>query len=141
MTDAGLTIDQVRASLLAERHLAMDDLLSRWHHWLHPLTVSRGHSSSAAGAELYRASRQYDDENGALDDAIEHRVMQGVQGCHERLEHPHSTAITIEARNLHLGLAVFRSPRLPDDPAALAALRVEARRRMLLQLLRAGLVD
>ena len=136
-----LTIDQVRASLLDERHLAMDDLLSRWHHWLHPVNVSRGLSSSSAGTELYRSSRQYDDENGALDDGIEHRVMQGVQACHERLEHPHSTVITIEARNLHLGMAVYRSPRLPDDPTALAALRVESRHRMLRQLLRAGLVD
>lgn len=131
----------VRAALDAERAACMDDLLSRWHHWLHPISVSRGHSSQSPGSELYRASRQYDDENGALDDAIEHRVMQGVQACFDRLVQPYSAAIIMHARNLHLGLAVYHSPRFSTDPAERAAVLGEAKRLMQALLVGAGLID
>ena len=123
------------------RHEAMDDLLSRWHHWLAPISTGRGHGSRAPGCGGYVSSRQYDDENGALDAALEHRTMRSVQECYEQLQHPHSTYILTEARNLHTGNSVWRHPRLPQDPGELAEIRVEARRQMLGQMLRRGLVD
>lgn len=130
-----------RDQLLNLRQETLDDLLSRWDHWLHPVRVGRGHNSSAAGCGLYRVSRQYDDENGALDDQIEHRVMLGVQACVERLLAREQAAIHVDARNQRLGQSEWRAPLLPatepESRAAIAAARVR-----LIQLLTgAGLMD
>lgn len=130
-----------RARIMALRQELLDDLLSRWDHWLHPVTVSRGHASSSAGCGLYRTSRQYDDENGALDEQVEHQVMQGVQGCVERLETEQRVAIHIEARNVRLGVSVWRSPRLPADEREARAVISGARFRMIELLCGAGLMD
>jgi hypothetical protein len=123
------------------RNEAMDDLLSRWHNWLAPINAGRGYGKKSAGCGSYVASRQYDDENGALDAALEHRTMRTVQECYEQLQHPQSTYILTEARNLHTGNSVWRHPRLPMDPGELAEIRVEARGQMLRQMMRRGLVD
>lgn len=130
-----------QAAMAALRHDAMDDLLSRWDHWLHPVQVSRGFAHVSAGSQLYRTSRQYDDENGALDDAVEHQVMQGVQACIEKLSADHRVAIHMEARNLRLGLSVWRSPRLPQNEHDARQVIRAARDCLLGHLLRAGMVD
>ncbi len=136
-----MTRAEVSAAMDAERQATLDDLLSRWHHWLHPIGSSRGFGSRAAGTALYRSSRQRDDENGALDAEIEHRIMCGVAVCHEKLVDPYRSAISIEARNLHLGYAVYQSPRLPIDPEAREVIRKEARRLMIRGLRGAGLME
>lgn len=130
-----------KSKILALRQDALDDLLSRWDHWLHPVKVGRGYGSTSSGGELYRASRQYDDANGVLDDEIEHRTMCGVQACVERLSAEHRIAIHTEARNVRLGVSVWRSPRLPQDPDAARAVMREARLRLIVLLVADGLVD
>lgn len=136
-----MNMTDTRDRLMELRQEQLDDLLSRWDHWLQPVQVSRGHSSSSAGCGLYRTSRQYDDQNGALDDQVEHQVMQGVQSCVERLDTQQRVAIHIEARNLRLGLSVWRSPRLPADQQQARAVIDAARRRMVVLLCGAGLMD
>ena len=130
-----------RDALATIREEALDDLLSRWDNWLHPVQISRGYAHSSAEGALYRTSRQYDDANGALDDAIEHQVMQGVQACVEKLDTQHRVAIHIEARNLRLGLSVWRSPRLPENEAQARQVIRAARAALLSQMLRAGIID
>jgi hypothetical protein len=130
-----------RAAIAALRQEALDDLLSRWDHWLHPVQVSRGYASTSAEGRLYRTSRQYDDENGALDDAVEHQVMQGVQACVEKLSLEHRIAIHVEARNVRLGVSVWRSPRLPANEAAAREVIQAARLALLSHLVRAGVVE
>lgn len=125
----------------AIRQECLDDILSRWDHWLHPIKVGYGFSASAAGCSLYRPSRQYDDANGALDDAVEHRVMQGVQACVDRLETTHRTAIYIEARNARTGSAVWRSPRMPADQILARALIAAARLRLIELLVDAAILE
>ena len=136
-----MTMTETRDRLLELRQEQLDDLLSRWDHWLQPVQVSRGHASSSAGCGLYRTSRQYDDANGALDDQVEHHVMQGVQACVEKLGIEHRVAIHVEARNLRLGLSVWRSPRLPADQQQARAVVAAARLRMITLLCSAGLMD
>lgn len=140
LSEAESTIDY-RGALATYRQEALDDLLSRWDHWAHPVHVGRGHASTSAGCGLYRTSRQYDDENGALDDAIEHRLMQGMQACVERLETQHRMAIHIEARNVRLGLQVWRSPRLPANEREAREVIDAARQRLIVLLLSDGLMD
>lgn len=133
--------DDMAALVLELRQDLLDDLLSRWDHWLQPIHVGRGHSTSSAGCGLYRASRQYDDQNGALDEQVEHQVMQGVQACVEKLGLQHRVAIHIEARNVRLGVSVWRSPRLPADQLQARAVIDAARLRMVELLCGAGLMD
>lgn len=134
-------IDDIRAGMLAYRQECLSDLLSRWDNWLHPVQVSRGHASQAAGCALYRSSRQYDDENGALDDQVEHQVMQGVQGCVEKLEPLHRYAIHDEAKRLRLGVSVWSNPRLPADPADRQKVTDAARLCMIGHLCGSGLME
>jgi len=133
--------DDYRTAIAQLRQETLDDLLSRWDNWLHPVQVSRGYAHSSAEGALYRTSRQYDDANGALDDAIEHQTMQGVQACVELLSLEHRVAVHIEARNLRLGLSVWRSPRLPASEAEAREVIRAARSSLLVHLVRAGLVD
>ena len=130
-----------RDQLLNLRQELLDDLLSRWDHWLHPVRIGRGHNSSAAGCGHYRVSRQYDDENGALDDQIEHRVMLGVQACVERLDVRMQAAIHLDARNQHHGTDDWRTPMLPATESEARAAIAAARLHLIQLLTSAGLMD
>lgn len=130
-----------RERLLLLRQEVLDDLLSRWDHWLHPVRIGRGHSSTAAGCGLYRVSRQYDDENGALDDQVEHQVMLGVQTCVDRLDVRMQAAIHLDARNQHHGTTHWRAPLLPATESEARAAIAAARVRLIQLLCGAGLMD
>ncbi len=133
-------IESTRPILEQERDDKLDDLLSRWHHWSSGARVTRGHANRSLVAGDYITSRQYDDENGALDDAIESRIMRGVESVVERMEDPFRAAIYVEARALCLGVSVFRSPRLPEDPREARKVIDVARGMLVNQLTRAGLM-
>lgn len=114
---------------------ALNSILSAWHRWASDERVALGFPTTAAGCSQYRASRQHDDCNGALDQDVENIVMAGVEACINSICQPHRNALHINARNLALGLSVWRSPRLPEDELA-RALMVSDARAMLLELLR-----
>ena len=136
-----LTREEVSAQMLAYRQEQLSDLLSRWDHWLHDVTVGRGYDSTSASAGLYRSSTQYDDANGAWDDRIEHATMQTVQSCMERLSGEHRIAIHVEARNLRLGLSVWQSPRLPANQREARAVIDAARLAAIVLLHSAGVIE
>ena len=94
----------------------LDDLLIRWHHSCQHYRHTRGYSSRAAGMDSYRPSRQYDDSNGALDQHLEASQVEAVDFAVSQLTEPSRSAIHADARNLSTGMAVWASPRLPDDP-------------------------
>lgn len=120
---------------VADADLTLNDLIARWHRWASDERGARGYPTVSAGTEMYRTSRQYDDMNGALDQAVENIIMAGVDGCINEVPQPHRNAIWINARNLACGLTVWHSPRLPEDDLA-RALMVSDARAMLLDLLR-----
>jgi len=98
----------------------LDDLLCRWAQWVRPITTSTGHQHHAAGCGAYRTSRQYDDQNGALDDDLEHMVCKAVDQHINAMPNepePYRLAIQAEARRLVVGSDVFLSPRLPAGEA------------------------
>jgi hypothetical protein len=117
----------------------LDDLLSRWHWWRAGYQCGRGYSSGGSATSEYRASRQYDDANGALDVAIEEAQMKQVDYEVSELDDPWHTAICIEARTLCLGVSVFNSPRI----AAADRERIvkEARVMLAVKLIAAGVMD
>lgn len=118
----------------------VDDLLIRWHQWRQGYRPSRGFSNEAAGCGDYVTSRQYDDANGALDDALEDRIMRQVEHEVSALSVVHQAAIQVQARALVLGCVVFTSPRLPADRAQREQLVREARSALLRRLQAAGVV-
>lgn len=117
----------------------LDDLLARWAWWLRPIRTGAGLPGSAAGCGGYRSSRQYDDANGALDDAVEHSLMKAVDAQIAMIPDPYRTGLHAEARRLVVGADVFRSARLPEGEAR-RVLIVEARGMLLGRLQRAGVV-
>lgn len=93
----------------------LDDLLTRWHSWQQRDTVGKGFNRRALVCGDYRASRQYDDQNGALDDSIESDIMRTVDFQVQQMKDPHRAAIYALARALAVGARVWTSPRLPQD--------------------------
>ena len=123
-----------------ESDAIIDDLLCRWAQWCRPVNLGRGFGQQSLVCGQYRPSRQYDDENGALDEAIEHQRMKAVDFQIGEMEQPWRTAIHANARALVVGADVFISPRLPSDPEERSACIVVARVQLLGRLSRAGLV-
>lgn len=122
-------------------HAAMlDDLLCRWHTWQADYSPVRGHKGRALVCGDYNAGRHYDAENGVDDDAIERRTMQAVDSAISGLPDIERNAISMEARNLASGCALWRSPRLPADPAQRAVIVAQARAMLTRKLLQAGVM-
>jgi hypothetical protein len=128
----GLVVDEIEE--------VVNDLLSRWHHWANQFTLVAGYNTVSAGTQQFRASRQYDSENGAIDQDVENRIMAAVDACIDRVQQPYRTALWINARNLRTGRAVWQSARLPTDAMQRALLVTEARARLVAVLEQRGLL-
>lgn len=133
---------------IAEDDERLNSILRDWHRWASDERTALGYPTVSTSCKFYRASRQHDDLNGALDQDVENVVMAGVDACVNEIVHRAQSlgyterealsfrnAVSINARNLSTGLAVWRSPRLPDDEFA-RALMVSDARAILLTLLR-----
>lgn len=121
-----------------ERDAALDDILSRWHHWRSVGGIVKGYADHSLVFGDYRSSRQYDDENGALDDALEAARMEQVDFEVSELLDPWRSAIHALARSLCTGAAVFHSPRIP--PADRARVTAEGREKIEVRLVSAGVL-
>lgn len=126
--------DEQRHALLDD-DATLNDILERWHRWASDERTATGYPTTTVSCRTYRVSRQYDDNNGAMDQDIENVIMAGVDACVTSISQPWRNALHINARNLCTGLAVWRSPRLPEDDLA-RALMVSDARVMLVDLLR-----
>lgn len=94
----------------------VSDILRRWHRWVVTNPPALGFPKKNAACSLYRASRQMDDFNGALDSDAEAAIMEAIDHAIGKVEQPYYTAVTFHARNLATGVSVWKSPRLPEDP-------------------------
>lgn len=128
------------SQLVDEVEEVVNDLLSRWHHWANQFTLVAGFNTCSSAMQQFRASRQYDSENGALDQDVENRIMAAVDACIDRVHQPYRTALWINARNLNTGVAVWRSARLPIDEMQRALMVAEARAKLVLVLDQRGLL-
>jgi hypothetical protein len=122
----------------AETDAKLDDLLSRWHDWQGKSRIGNGYAPKSLVCGEYRSSRQYDVENGALDDALEGHTMRQVQFEVQELGDPWRSAVYSLARSLCTGAAVFHSPRIPV--AMRAQVTIEARGKLVIRLVSAGVM-
>jgi hypothetical protein len=116
----------------------LDDVLIRWHNWSAAEKFGAGYPAETSYCRMYRVSRQYDDDNGALDAGIEGRLMQAVDAAIQALDRLERMALSIDARNLATGCAVWGSAALPSGEE-LVTLMAEARLRLREALEEAGL--
>ncbi len=137
MIEAATTLAQLAA---ADQRAKLDDLLTRWHQWGGQHSQTRGFAPKALVCGDYRTSRQWDDQNGALDDDIDDQIMRAVDFNVREMPEPHRSAIYCVARALTVGAAVFNHPRLPQDRAERMAVIEEARRRLTARLQTAGVM-
>lgn len=118
------------------QHEQIDHWLIGWHKWSASVRDGAGYPGTAAGCGMYRASRQYDDGNGAMDLAADIAEAKAVDGVISRMDAHHKAALHIEARNL-CSARVWSSPRV--DREQLAILTQDARRLLWLGMVKEGL--
>lgn len=119
----------------------LNSLLVQWHRWGSRATMGKGYPSASASCKPARTSRQYDDCNGALDDALDDSVMVAFDVAADRVDQPWRTALQVQARNMSTGAAVWRSPRLPVDPLEREVLTMEARNKLMRELVKDGVLS
>jgi hypothetical protein len=118
---------------------SLDHFLMLMHRYGSADQVGRGYPSRAAGTEQYRPSRQYDNENGAMDGDVDHTIAASVCRIVDAMTDPHRTSLRIEARNLVTGVKAWSSARLPLCPVERSIVRTEARNRLWRALIAAGI--
>lgn len=124
---------------IANQHL--DEILKDWHRWMRSQSVGLGYAPKAAGFGMYRASRQYDTENGALDDDADASLSEAVDAQVSAMPDPHRSAIHMCARNLYTDRNVWVSARVIASGRDPAQVQQEARQMLWARLISAGLVE
>lgn len=119
---------------------ALSGLLVDWHHYCQHTAHKAGYAGKAAGFGQARSNSQYDWQNNVESELIDRRIMQGFDAAVQRIAQPWHTALQFEARNLATGYSVWVSPRLPADPVERDTLITAARRRLLVELARDGVL-
>jgi hypothetical protein len=120
----------------------LDYLLPMWWRFKEPVWAGvEAFPSACPSARDYRTSRQYDDVNGAHDDAVDGMILEQVDIEIHALGNPHGAAIQYEARRLTIGVAVFRTWLLPQDKDELSALVSLSRDKLIERLLASGVLS
>jgi len=119
----------------------LNDLLARWHHWSSSYSFGKGYPSVDSACRYSRTSRQYDDENGALDSAVDNKIMEAFDAAVWTIPQPYLTAIQFQARNFHTRAQVWNSPRLPKNEVERSVLLMEARNKLMRALARSGVMS
>jgi hypothetical protein len=117
----------------------LDDLLSSWHRWAKGETHVDGYASTSAGLGDWRASRQWDDQNGSLDGELDKSTMKTIDFQVSQMVDPYRAAIHMNAKNLAAGRQVFQSPRVPTGIEGANILKT-ARATLILRLVNAGVI-
>lgn len=121
----------------------LDDILCRWHRWQHASGRTRGFTGGGNMTGQYQTPHSYLDEVDADQDTdvkVERNIMRQVDFEVRQLPDPWRSAIYALARALSVGVTVFRSPRLPADPAARKLIVSEARARLTTRLASSGVI-
>lgn len=118
----------------------INGLLVDWHRWSSHYEVGKGYPSSNPACRQSRTSRQYDDENGALDAALHDSTMEAFDFAAHNVPQPWLTALQVQARNMASKAQVWSSPRLPKDPQERAVLTLEARNKLMKELAKNGVI-
>lgn len=112
----------------------LNDLLVSHHKWSRRVRFGKGYPAQSASCKPAMASRQYDDDNGALDSGLDNSRMEAFDAVLYRIAQPHLTALQIQARNMATGVNVWTSPRLPADVEERHVILLEARNKLMKEL-------
>lgn len=109
-----------------KRDIDLIELLCIW--WRHESqwTPVEGYPRECPSTAGYRASRQYDDQNGAQETAAIGQLAVHVGHIVAAMHEPYRTALHMLARNRSSGVSVWVSPRLPADKDARAVVVADA---------------
>ena len=122
-----------------DQNAILDSLLSDWHRWAAGEQHADGYASTSAGLGDWRASRQWDDQNGALDGELDKSTMKTIDFQVQQMQDPYRAAIHMNAKNLAAGRNVFQSPRIPTGIEGVNILRT-ARATLTIRLVNAGVI-
>ncbi|HVR48525.1 MAG TPA: hypothetical protein VMS38_02215 [Pseudorhodoferax sp.] len=128
----------------------LNEVLACWHRWAlgySPLPVS-GVDPMFRGVP---SNKSWDTTSDAFDSDLNHRQMEAVDCQVNELpdddgrakggpNRAYRSAIHAHARNLHTGVAVWASPRLPADPMERAVVLMEAKNMLTRRLRAAGVL-
>ena len=117
----------------------LDDLLAKWHFWACGYQHVGGVNSSVIFRNA-KTSKGWDSINDIVDNEIEGGRMEAVNFHVMELEPVYRTALQLQARNLHTGVSVWSSPRLPQDPEKRTIILIEGRNILLRKLFAAGVI-
>jgi len=125
----------------------LDDILSRWHHWMKGKPLNGVDRSDDPAFRDAMSRSGWDSAGDILDRELEAVKMQAVdfqvsgdsrgQGG---LPEPYRAAIYVLARNCYTGKKVWLNPRLPNDPQERGVIIREARNMLTLRLMSAGVM-
>ena len=122
-----------------DQNAILDSYLAEWHQWAQGEQHARGFANTSAGMGQWRASRQWDDQNGALDGDLDKSTMRTIDFHVGQMDDPYRAAIYMEAKNLAAGRHVFRSPRIPAGIEGMNIIKV-ARLTLINRLVTAGVL-
>ncbi len=133
-----------------EIDVQLDDLLACWHRW------AAGYSPvPTSGADPMfknvKITKAWDSTSDAYDEDLNARAMEAVDCQVNELpdddgkakggpNRAYRSAIHAHARNLHTGVSVWASPRLPRDPIERGIVLMEARNMLTRRLRDAGVM-
>lgn len=133
--------------VMNETDSILDDILSRWHHWMKSKPVNGVDRMDDPAFRDSKSRSGWDSADDILDREMEGKVMQAVdfhvsgdlrgQGG---LAEPYRAAIYCIARNCYTGRKVWMSPRLPQDPMERGVVLLEARNMLTRRLIGAGVM-
>lgn len=101
-------------------------LLVLWWRYEAQYSPVQGYPKECPSARDYRASRQYDDDNGAAETDRRGKEAAMVGRIVNAMEEPYRTALYTLARNRATGVSVWKSARLPADTEERARVVAEA---------------
>lgn len=116
----------------------LSEMLQAWHRW----AAGYQHVGGINTSPMFRGgkpnnTRQDDD---GVDGSLHNSTMETIDAQIMDMEPTHRTVLQLQARNLVTGVAVWRSPRLPDDAEERTIILIEARNRLMRRLIDVGVV-
>lgn len=118
----------------------LDSLLRLMHEYASAERVGQGYPSNAPGCSLYRASRQYDHDNGASDSDRDAELGAAINAIVDQIADPHRTYLRMDAKAIVTGIKAWYSARIPMCPVERSVIRQEARNQLARRLQAAGLM-
>ena len=117
----------------------LKDILSRWHAWSVGYKIIGGRTSCVMFINA-KTPNHWQGLDEIADAQIDADSMKAVDFQVSEMAEPYKSAIYEDARNCQTGYAVWRSPRLPINPADRALIVAEARAQITQRLIAVGVL-